>query len=90
MFIKTRRCRGGGSNNQKRRKGRRRVWETLALGCEWTVRALQAEAVAAARRGVPPTWMALTLERRQGREGTSVPPLVAPYARHFLIFFFKV
>jgi hypothetical protein len=39
--------------------------ETVAAGCEWTMRALHAEAVAAARRGVPPTWMALGPERRE-------------------------
>ena len=77
-----------GLRQSKRRKGGRRVWETLTLGCEWTVRALQAEAVAAARRGVPPTWMALTLERRRGG-GASVRLLVVLYARHFFFTFFS-
>lgn len=37
----------------------------MARGCEWTLRALQTEAAAAARRGVPPSWLALGLERRE-------------------------
>ena len=41
------------------------VSPSLADGCEWTMRALHAEAVAAARRGVPPTWLALSPERRE-------------------------
>jgi hypothetical protein len=34
-------------------------------GCEWALRALHAEAVAAARQHVPPTWLALTTARRE-------------------------